>query len=160
MTGQHWTKEQLAAYRQRRGAQRPVVGAVTFGPGSFPPDPTASDHGRDSADTLPTFPPPPTAQQIADWRNGVDRMNKTERAYSEYLTTLGLPWHFEAIKLKLAKKTYYTPDFYLPSRAEFREVKGFWRDDARAKFKLAADLFPWWRFTAIRKGKNGWEDAT
>jgi hypothetical protein len=39
------------------------------------------------------------------------------------------------------------------------EVKGFWQDDARAKIKIAADLYPM-RFVAIRvqskKEGGGW----
>jgi hypothetical protein len=35
---------------------------------------------------------------------------------------------------------------------EMHEVKGFWQDDARAKIKIAADIFPF-RFIAI-KGKS------
>jgi hypothetical protein len=43
---------------------------------------------------------------------------------------------------------------------EMHEVKGFWRDDARAKIKIAADAYPF-RFFAIRKqpakAGGGWE---
>ena len=39
------------------------------------------------------------------------------------------------------------------------EVKGFWRDDARAKIKIAADLYPF-RFIAVqaapKKAGGGW----
>ena len=39
---------------------------------------------------------------------------------------------------------------------EMHEVKGFWRDDARVKIKVAADIYPF-RFLAIKKAKDGWE---
>ena len=165
MTGSNWTNDQLKAYEQKRGHQRPVVGSVAFEParkmqilhdGESKAVVFRPTHG-DGADV---FPPPPTAQEIVDWRNGMDRMNKTERAYSEYLTALGVLWQFEEIKLRLADRTLYTPDFYLPSLAEFREIKGYWEDDARVKFKIVARLFPQWKFTAVRKGKHGWEDCT
>ena len=43
---------------------------------------------------------------------------------------------------------------------ECHEVKGFWQDDARAKIKVAADLYPF-RFIAVKartkKSGGGWE---
>jgi hypothetical protein len=43
---------------------------------------------------------------------------------------------------------------------EMHEVKGFWQDDARAKIKIAADLYPF-RFIAVKvkpkKNGGGWE---
>ena len=42
---------------------------------------------------------------------------------------------------------------------ECHEVKGFWQDDARAKIKVAADMYPF-RFLAVRvktkKDGGGW----
>lgn len=91
-------------------------------------------------------------------------MNKTEYAYSVFLDALQSAgevskWEFEAVKLRLAKNTFYTPDFLVvtQSRIEFHEVKGFWRDDARVKIKVAAKLFPWFAFFAVKKTKTGWE---
>jgi len=53
---------------------------------------------------------------------------------------------------------------YLPARDDKRllasgelechEVKGFWRDDARVKIKVAASIYPF-RFVAVRKVKGG-----
>lgn len=44
---------------------------------------------------------------------------------------------------------------------ECHEVKGFWRDDARAKIKIAADLYPF-RFIAVMKRRKkdggGWSE--
>ena len=69
---------------------------------------------------------------------------------------------FEGIKLRLADNTFYTPDFAVMSAdgvMECHEVKGFWQDDARAKIKVAADLYPF-RFVAIKakakKDGGGW----
>lgn len=45
---------------------------------------------------------------------------------------------FEAVKFRLGPKCFYTPDFLaVTSRGlnEVHEVKGFWRDDARVKWK-------------------------
>lgn len=96
-------------------------------------------------------------------------MNQWETEYSFQLEAMRLVgeilwWKFEPMKLRLAGKTYYTPDFgvVLPDqRQQFIEVKGFWRDDAVVKFKVAAEAFPLYRFTAIRKKRakegGGWE---
>jgi hypothetical protein len=91
-------------------------------------------------------------------------MNRTESAYAEHLRNEEhagrvIWWKFEAIKLRLADATFYTPDFLvLPSDSclEVHEVKGFWRDDARVKIKVAASLFPF-RFIAITRKNGGWE---
>jgi len=91
-------------------------------------------------------------------------MNKTESAYAErleMLRRLGDVGHFEfePITLKLAKNTRYTPDFMVVTdgRIEFHEVKGFWRDDARVKIKVAAEKFWQFKFLAVKKVKGGWD---
>ena len=95
-------------------------------------------------------------------------MNKTEAAYAELLKLRQLDgqirwWAYEPIKLRLADVTFYTPDFLVQwkgvggSRLQFIEVKGFWRDDARVKIKVAAELFPMFDFLAVRRDGNGWE---
>ena len=59
-----------------------------------------------------------------------------------------------------ADATRYTPDFLveLPGGLlELHEVKGFWRDDARVKFKVAAELFPMFRFVAVKRKHRQWE---
>ena len=90
-------------------------------------------------------------------------MNKTEAAYAQRLELLRrageiLWWEFEAVKLKLAPDTFYSPDFAVMSAdhvLEMHEVKGFWRDDARVKIKVAAELFPF-RFLAVKRDKQDW----
>lgn len=85
-------------------------------------------------------------------------MNGLEAAYAEHLKTLqqagAVDWFaFEAIKLKLADSTFYTPDFLvlmMNGDLEVHEVKGHWEDDARVKIKVAAALFPF-RFRAIQR---------
>lgn len=94
--------------------------------------------------------------------------NKTEIAYEEKVLKPALQageilWYrFEPISLKLAQNTHYRPDFMVLTRnreLEVHEVKGFWTDDARAKTKIAAALFPF-RFIAVRRARKseggGW----
>lgn len=95
-------------------------------------------------------------------------MNKTEEAYAATLQARQnageIAWHkFEGFKLRLADNTFYTPDFAVmlaSGEIECHEVKGFWHDDARAKIKIAADMYPF-RFVAIKarakKDGGGWE---
>ena len=90
------------------------------------------------------------------------KMNKTEARYAEHLERLKLAgeilWYqYEAVTLKLADDTRYTPDFMVllaNGELEAHEVKGFWRDDARVKIKVAARLFPF-RFIAVSMPKGG-----
>ena len=94
------------------------------------------------------------------------RMNKTEAVYASHLALWKAAGHvlfyeFEPIKLRLADKTFYTPDFLVVTSdrmIELHEVKGFWRDDARVKIKVAAERFPMFQFVAVqRSGRNGWK---
>lgn len=90
-------------------------------------------------------------------------MNKLEAEYAlrlrdQVLTGEVLWFAFDAVKLRLAEKTFYTPDFVVMlanGDMEIHEVKGFWEDDARVKIKVAADKFPF-RFKAIQKVKGVW----
>jgi hypothetical protein len=94
----------------------------------------------------------------------LEGMNKTEAAYYQYLLELKRTGKirdvsYECEKLKLAKSTYYTPDFRVilcTGEVEFHETKGFWRDDARVKIKVAATLHPY-RFYIVQKKKGGWD---
>jgi len=94
-------------------------------------------------------------------------MNKLETRYSEHLEELRLAggivrWDFEPEKLRLADRTYYAPDFrvLLPDGSiEFHETKGFWEEDARVKFKVAAEMHPY-TFRAIRWKNKQWEIET
>lgn len=89
------------------------------------------------------------------------QMNKTEEAYAAFLKGKQLmgaidSYAYEAVKLKLADRTFYTPDFMVDAitHIEFHEVKGYWQDDARVKIKVAASLYPQFKFIAIKKGNK------
>lgn len=80
-------------------------------------------------------------------------MNKTEAAYAAFLDTLILCkdvlwWKFEAVKLRLADNTFYSPDFLVlkaDGALECHEVKGakaIFQDDAKVKVKVAASIYP------------------
>lgn len=90
--------------------------------------------------------------------------NKTEAAYALHLEGLRISgqivdYGYERIALRLAKRTTYNPDFdlVLADRTTIiDEVKGFWRDDARVKIKVAARMFPHFRFRAVTREKGDW----
>ena len=80
-----------------------------------------------------------------------DGMNRTEREYADLLEARRIAgevqhWSFEPIKVRLADRTFYTPDFLVvlaSGELELHEVKGaFVMDDARVKWKLCAEHFP------------------
>ncbi|UQV48123.1 DUF1064 domain-containing protein [Janthinobacterium lividum] len=98
----------------------------------------------------------------------VGAMNKTEAAYAQTLEQRKaageVAWFkFEGLKFRLADNTFYTPDFavlLVGGALEAHEVKGHWQEDARAKIKIAADMYPL-RFVAVqalpKKSGGGWK---
>jgi hypothetical protein len=113
--------------------------------------------------------PAAKSRKAADLLRGYDsaRMNRLEARYAERLETMKrigevVCWKFEEIKLRMAAYTFYTPDFFImlpDGSVGFHETKGFWRDDARVKIKIAAELYPMFFFVAVQwdaKAKD-WE---
>jgi hypothetical protein len=103
---------------------------------------------------------------LARGRIPASKLNKTESAYAGYLDARKIDgdilwWRFEPMKLRLADGAYYRPDFGVLTHErlfEFREVKGFWREAARVRIKVAAEIFPFFKFIAIKRAKTGgWE---
>ena len=94
-------------------------------------------------------------------------MNKTEAAFWNWLKTETTTTHntAQSITLKLANGVRYTPDFVsvIPSgngRAAIvtaYEVKGFMRDDAAVKLKVAARAYPWIQFNLVTRDGAGWK---
>ncbi len=107
-------------------------------------------------------------RDLALGRMKAGKMNKTEEAYAQRLEMgqqVGtvLWYRFEGLKLRLADGTFYTPDFAVMADdgvLECHEVKGWWRDDARIKIKVASEMYPF-RFVAVKvrpkKRGGGWE---
>lgn len=94
-------------------------------------------------------------------------MNKTETARAidlEAMKRAGqiVEWWYEKWTFKLADDLRYTPDFVIQKPdglLEVEEVKGFWRDDARAKVKMFVALYPF-AVRAYTKAKHGWDVET
>jgi len=88
------------------------------------------------------------------------KLNKTEADFLVSLQHSGHKTiHIQAITLLLANGVRYTPDFVctLAGGDVFAyEVKGFMRDDAAVKIKVAAKEYPWISFCLVVKRKGGW----
>lgn len=96
-------------------------------------------------------------------------MNKTEARFAQLLELERHAgkvkwWKFEGIKLMLAKNTSITVDFaVLPdtdilTMIDVKGSKALFTDDARAKMKVAAELYPFVFKVAYPRAKGeGWE---
>lgn len=91
------------------------------------------------------------------------KLNKTETAFYLHLVSHipGAKVMPHAITLVLANGCRYTPDFYVEmpeGRDRFYETKGFMRDDAAVKLKVAASTFTRFDFYLASRKKGGrWE---
>ena len=91
--------------------------------------------------------------------------NKTEWRYSdelEFQRLAGeiLQWEFEGLRFKLADGAWYKPDFavWLPDgRLRLVEVKGFRREAAIVRFKVARDKYPHCEWLMVQRVKGAWE---
>lgn len=90
---------------------------------------------------------------MGNWEKQYEAVLKDRQHKGEIL------WYaYEAAKIRLADKTFYTPDFVVMREdmaLEFHEVKGLWESAARIKIKVAADTFPA-KFIAVTKEKGAW----
>lgn len=109
-------------------------------------------------------------------RQDTKGLNKTEAAFLLWLRN-----HYDpvvvlsqAVTLRLGNGVRYTPDFIVPvprvpvdgKHVELAayETKGFLREDANVKLKVAATLYPWIRFHLVtkqtKKRGGGWDIET
>lgn len=100
-------------------------------------------------------------------------MNRTEAAFAreelefQKLSGAITNYQYEAIKFRLANGAWYTGDFAAfpalsnaDQRITIYEVKGFLREAAHVRIKVAAELFPMFKFIMCFKQKKanggGW----
>ena len=118
--------------------------------------------------------PPPAKKAPSRIRQNSAGLNKTEQAFFDYLKAREDPGVLrtvlppQSVTLRIANGCRYTPDFVvayhhstdIPSvDLVAYEVKGFMRDDAAVKIKVAATAFPWITFHLVTKlpgGGGGW----
>ncbi len=93
-------------------------------------------------------------------------LNKTEQAFSDYLERDNVTGDFtkgrvlaQSITLRLGNGVRYTPDFvtvtFFRNLMTAYEVKGYMRDDAAVKLKVAAAQYPWIAFKLVTRRKDG-----
>lgn len=110
-----------------------------------------------------------TQRMQALGRMKTGQMNKTEKRFAQMLELERYAgrvkwWKFEGIKLMLAKNTSLTVDFaVLPDTGiltmiDVKGSKAMVTDDARAKMKIAAELYPFvFKFAYPRAKGEGWD---
>ena len=73
-----------------------------------------------------------------------------EIKFAYFLDLSGYKWLYESKTFDLGNMTY-TPDFYIPEWDLYIEIKGYWRKDAKRKFKLFKKLNPKVRIEVLAK---------
>ena len=72
---------------------------------------------------------------------GIHMRSSWEIAYAKHLDKNNIKWEYESKTFNLGNTTY-TPDFYLPEKDLYIEVKGYWRPDARKKYLKFKRKYP------------------
>lgn len=135
-------------------------------------DELAAHHAK-MGSRAPARIPVPAKQTLAQVHQAKGRMKdgeptKLERRYMAYLDQQKLAgaikwWAFELVKLKLAKNTHITIDFFVMTdldELQARDTKAHREavmDDALVKTKVAAELCPWPFFFVYPRDDGGWD---
>lgn len=93
-------------------------------------------------------------------------MNRWESEYAQRLEMQRLAgdivwWGYECIKIRLADRTFYTPDFCVwmsDGVIMLIEVKGFLRESARIRYNVAKELYPMFELVMVRKVEGKWTE--
>lgn len=92
-----------------------------------------------------------------------DKLNKTELAYLHHLRAQpNNVWvGVQNLTVKIADDCRLTPDFAVlnaSGKLTLIDVKGFQREDALIKMKVAARLFPMFEFSIVKREGVGWSE--
>jgi len=89
------------------------------------------------------------------------KLNKTEAQYYRFLKLLRHQFvGVQCMTLKLGDDCRYTADFLVlnqEGKLEAHEVKGFMREDALVKLKVAARMYRFINFFLVKKTKTEWD---
>ena len=66
---------------------------------------------------------------------GINMRSSWEVKFAQFLDLSGIKYQYEPKAFDLGNTTY-RPDFYIPQWDLYIEIKGYWRIDAKIKFKL------------------------
>lgn len=91
------------------------------------------------------------------------KLNKWEAQWLAVLRSRSFIWiGIQNITFKLADDCRYTPDFWtlgVGGKLIAYEVKGFMREDAKIKIKVAARLFTWAEFVLVTRDGKSWNES-
>jgi endogenous inhibitor of DNA gyrase (YacG/DUF329 family) len=73
---------------------------------------------------------------------GIWLRSSWEIEFAKNLDEAKLFWEYEPKKFRLKNGKYYTPDFYIPSKSMWIEIKGWWTESAKQKFSDFKKEFP------------------
>lgn len=103
-------------------------------------------------------------QSVINHRDYRSYRSGLERRYAELLESRKIvgeivAWQYECVKLHLGGGAWYLPDFVVirdePDGrrvSEIHEVKGFWREAAKVRLKVAVEKFWWFDFFVVYAG--------
>lgn len=109
---------------------------------------------------------PPALGRLPQPKRGPNKWEAVWGQELEIKKRLGeiLWYQFEALRFRLADGAWYKPDYISMARdgtITAWEIKGFWRESARVRIKVAADRHPF-RFIAVTKQRvkdgGGWSE--
>jgi hypothetical protein len=88
-----------------------------------------------------------------------DKLNKLERRWLAHMRALNMQEiGIQSLTLKIGDDCRYTPDFTAITDGHLvaYETKGFMRDDAQVKIKVAARKFRWIEFVLVTEANHQW----
>lgn len=143
-----WTDAELANFQAKKfPAQR--INKIEDGP-------------RPGGATVPAQTGTEKFQALGRMAKG--RMNKTEAAYAQLLDAqkhdgIVREWKFHAIRVRLADRTFYEPDFIVvmaDGEIQIREVKGsYTTPTGQMKVKMCAEVLNFFRIIKASRQKDG-----
>lgn len=90
------------------------------------------------------------------------KLNRWESQWLAVLQGRSFAWvGIQNVTFKIGHDCRYTPDFVCYANIGGMvayEVKGFFRDDAKVKIKVAARMFPWITFILVMKENGYWKE--
>jgi len=84
--------------------------------------------------------------------NGIAMRSSYEIKFAYFLDLSGIKWLYESKAFDLKHSTYI-PDFYIPEWDCYIEIKGWWRKDAKEKFRLFKKQYLKTNIVIINKNK-------
>jgi predicted nuclease of restriction endonuclease-like RecB superfamily len=91
----------------------------------------------------PAFGKTPKHGPRTHWHDyaGIKLRSQYEVRFAKVLDARGIKWKYEPKRFDLGDCTYL-PDFYLPERGEYWEVKGWMDPSSRKRIERFRELFP------------------